>query len=66
MARQRKTGEKDWGANTRISMPVSPSNPRMVSMGGFSFTTSGIAHDLSESEVEDLSIPPFSPDGEVF
>lgn len=58
---------KDWGANTRISLPVAPAERRVVKLGaGFAFSENGLVFDVSESEVEEMSIPPFSPDGEAF
>lgn len=51
----------DWASDTRPSMPVAPSDSRLVQMGGFAFTAMGIAHDLSEDEAEELAVPPFAP-----
>lgn len=52
-----------WGADTIVSMPV-PLRRRqqaLVDMGGFTFTESGLAHNITESDVEDYISPTFRP-----
>lgn len=51
----------EWASNTRPSMPVPPRTARMVRMGGFVFTPNGLAHDLSEDDVERLIQSPYIP-----
>lgn len=51
----------NWASSTKPSLPVAPSDERLVKMGGFAFTQWGIAHDLSQAEVEAMSIPDFFP-----
>lgn len=51
----------EWGSDTRSSMPVAPTRPRLVPMGGFCFTDGGMAHDISEVEAEALAIPHVAP-----
>lgn len=67
MTNNRREVKKDWGANTRVSLPVAPAGKRIVKVGaGFAFSENGLVFDISDSEVEEMSIPPFSPDSEAF
>jgi hypothetical protein len=52
-----------WGADTVVSMPVPlrKDQTALVDMGGFTFTAGGIAHDISESDVEVYLTPTFRP-----
>lgn len=52
-----------WASDTKPSMPapVQSDNPIRVPFKGFGFTAGGIAHDISEVEVERRSIPTFAP-----
>lgn len=52
-----------WGADTIVSMPV-PLRRRQESlkdMGGFTFTETGIAHNITEADVEVYLSPTFRP-----
>lgn len=51
----------NWASSAKPSLPVAPSDERLVKMGGFAFTQWGIAPDLSSTEVEMMSIPDFFP-----
>lgn len=59
MARSER--DLDWASDVRPSMPVAPTEARAIRMGGFAFTTMGLAHDISATEVEELAVPPFAP-----
>lgn len=54
-----------WGADTPISMPQPLSNDDAAGptapMGGFVFTASGLMHDLTQSDWEDMSRPTYRP-----
>jgi len=43
-----------WIADTAPSMPVPPSRPVVVDLGGFCFTTGGIAVRVTPAQVGDL------------
>jgi hypothetical protein len=51
----------DWGGTTPPSLPEPLRRPRMLHFGGFVFTDGGIAHDISEAEIEEMQIPPYAP-----
>lgn len=55
--------EPIWGADTIISMPNSLQRGQesLVDMGGFTFTASGIAHNITASDVETYLTPTFRP-----
>ena len=50
-----------WSSDTTPSMPVAPKVARLVPMGGFCFTENGMAHDVSDVDVEALSTPTYAP-----
>lgn len=54
----------NWATDVPTSMPVPveqwPGMPK-VDLGGFMFTINGIAHDVTESELEDIYTPRFAP-----
>lgn len=54
-----------WGSDTEASMPEPPPKdmPSLVDLGGFSFTAGGISHNLTESEVEEIAVPTYAPEG---
>jgi len=43
-----------WIADTAPSMPAPPPRPVVVDLGGFCFTTGGIAISVTPSQVADL------------
>lgn len=53
----------DWASDVAISMPVPPSGPVLAELGGFGFTLGGIAHNLTEGDVDALGTPFFAPEG---
>jgi hypothetical protein len=57
-----------WGSDVPISMPEAPSKeqPIMVTFeDGFGMTTGGIAHAVTESQVEQMATPFYAPAGDV-
>lgn len=52
-----------WGADTIVSMPtpLQKGQEALVDMGGFTFTESGIAHNLNAATVEEYLTPTFRP-----
>jgi hypothetical protein len=52
-----------WGADVKVSMPqpLDDSNSGIVPMDGFTFTYSGLFHDLSRADWERLAVPSFAP-----
>jgi hypothetical protein len=56
-------GSDLWGTDTPVSMPEPlPANTTIhVDMGGFGFTSGGIAHNFSEADLETLTSPTFLP-----
>lgn len=53
--------EQDWASDVRVSQPVPASRPLVVDFGGFSFTTGGLAHNISAEESENLFTPTYAP-----
>lgn len=54
---------KNWGTDTIISMPTplrSGQTP-LIDMGMFTFTTTGIAHNLSAADLEAYLNPTYLP-----
>lgn len=49
-----------WGTDVPISMPVPPETGVLVKMGTFGFTNFGIAHDITNADLEDY-LPTFIP-----
>lgn len=52
-----------WAADVQVSQPIPPDREIVVDFGGFALTTGGIAHDLTEENLEAILIPTFSPEG---
>jgi hypothetical protein len=54
-----------WSTNVPVSMPkpVDPASPVQVDFGGFAFTTKGICHNVSQSDIDEMFTPFFSPQG---
>lgn len=52
----------NWGSDTPVSMPVPPRQEILVDLGGgFVFTAGGIAHKITDADIEDLLMPTFAP-----
>jgi len=47
----------DWFADVPISLPVPPTNPPEIDLGGFGFGIGGICHLITTAAQEDLSMP---------
>ncbi len=58
--------DTSWASDVPVSMPVPyrPDEPVVVDMGGFGFTLGGVAHNISEADVEEWMTPVFAPEGE--
>jgi hypothetical protein len=54
-----------WGSDVPISMPEPPRRPIMVNFGGFGMTTGGIAHNITEADIEEMFTPFFGPEHKV-
>lgn len=54
----------NWSSDVAVSKPraYSTDRPVLVDFGGFGFTTGGIAHNITESQVEEQFMPIFSPE----
>lgn len=51
-----------WGTDTPVSMPVPPERELLVDIGGgFVFTAGGLAHRITEADIEALTSPTFAP-----
>lgn len=51
-----------WGADVPISMPVPSGDPALVPMFGFSMGQYRLMHDITQAEMEQLSVPVFAPE----
>lgn len=51
-----------WAADTPISMPepISGEETRVV-MGGFVFTATGLRHDLTQADLDEIYVPSYAP-----
>lgn len=52
-----------WAADQPISQPMPPEKSVLVDFKGFGFTVSGICHNITEGEAEELFIPSLTPPG---
>lgn len=54
----------NWSSDVAVSKPrpYSADRPVLVDFGGFGFTTGGIAHNVTEDQVEEQFMPVFSPE----
>lgn len=56
---------ENWGTDGPPSLPSVPSQdyPMLVDLSGsgFGFTAGGICHNVTQSDVEELATPSFSP-----
>ena len=54
-----------WASDTLISRPEPP-NPEMpvlVDFEGFGFSMGGLVHNISETEIEEMFLPTYAPEG---
>jgi len=52
-----------WSADVEVSKPRPPTDrPVLVDMGGFGFTTGGLAHNLTEEIIEETYSPSYAPE----
>lgn len=54
-----------WASDVPVSAPaaIDPARPGLVDLGGFTFTTGGIAHNITQADREELLTPTYAPDG---
>jgi hypothetical protein len=57
----RRVFQDSWGSDVAVSKPEAPSRPILRDMGGFGFTSGGIAHNITEEQVEEIFSPTFTP-----
>jgi hypothetical protein len=52
-----------WGTDVDPSRPDVPPQPVLIDLGGsgFAFTTGGIAHNVTQLDIEDYTTPTFAP-----
>jgi hypothetical protein len=52
-----------WGTDSAPSLPEPPNLPILVDLGGtgFAFTAGGIAHNVSQADLEQYQSPDFAP-----
>lgn len=56
------TTDNTWSADVKVSMPKPiQQGDALVDMGGFAFTVNGLAHNITQSDLEEISSPTFSP-----
>lgn len=53
-----------WSSDCLISAPapIDDGRPAVVHLGGFSWTTGGITHDLTEGDRDELLTPSYAPE----
>jgi hypothetical protein len=51
-----------WGADVPISMPVASGDPALVPMFGFAMSQYRLVHDITQTEMEALSVPIYAPE----
>lgn len=51
-----------WGADVPISMPVTSGDPGLVPMFGFTMGQYRLMHDITQTEMEALSVPVYAPE----
>lgn len=52
-----------WGADAPVSKPEGLVRTALASLGeGWAFTSGGIAHDLTDADVEELFRPSYAPE----
>lgn len=56
---------RPWSTDTPISKPepVSPDLPVLSDFGGIGMTAGGLAHTLTQGEIEDVFFPFYAPEG---
>jgi len=54
-----------WASDVRISQPepASAEQPVQINLGGLGFTSGGLQHMISSSEIEEIFTPTYAPDG---
>ena len=54
-----------WATDSPISFPEPPPDgfPVLESFGAFGFAMSGMVHDITPADLEDLTTPMFAPEG---
>mgnify|MGYP006352157335 CR=1 FL=1 len=54
-----------WGSDVPVSQPSPLDDPDLaqVQFGGFCFTPSGIAHAVTQADLDQIYAPMFAPEG---
>ena len=54
-----------WSADTAISRPepIDEGLPPLVDLGGFVMTAGGLAHGLTNADMEEIFTPIYAPEG---
>lgn len=54
-----------WATDTAVSQPeaVDPGQPILVDLGGIGFTSGGLAHVLTNVDLEEIFTPHYAPEG---
>ena len=51
-----------WSSDTKISVPIPPTDDVLVPMYGFGWTQFGLFHDLSLGDYEYMRTPTYAPE----
>lgn len=54
-----------WASDAPVSQPepIDPERPVLVDLGGIGFTSGGLAHGLSNTDLEEIFTPRYAPEG---
>lgn len=52
-----------WSTDVRVSRPVPPDGDVFVDFGGTGMTANGLAHSITDSDVEEIFTPYYGPVG---
>lgn len=50
-----------WATDTDVSLPTPPTSRLLADYGGFGFSEFGLAHAVTESEIDEMIWPTFAP-----
>lgn len=57
--------KRPWASDTPVSQPEPMENslPMLVDFGGVGMTSGGLAHSLTQADIEDVFTPFYAPEG---